>query len=411
MNRVSVSRVITLIIVLVLLPSVVAAKDFTAVWSSDVDCSDNVCHVQAALHEAASNGEDDTINLPSTRALPGGVFRPISTLTYDSAEEFGLTIIGEGANETVLSGGGSVQVLSIGSTAAGAAPIEINVSAVAINHGRLASGFGSGMEIRFAHAKVTVEGSSFGANVNNAGYGGGLFLVREGFGIGTAIVRSNTFSHNTAVRGAGLYVGAPTILVEENRFKRNTLTETGGGGGGAYVTSSTGNSVIRDNSFSYNGNDVGVERCRGAGLFVNASWMETTTIKLNRFIRNGLGDGGQGAGAWVQRVDGPVLIESNIFEENVIGGSDKEVGGGGLGVELFGSFAQGTIVNNVFMGNETYQVAAAAMVASLDTTVIFGNNTVVSNHPLWVYSPASTAVSIDARSADIYNNILRNTGR
>lgn len=67
MNRVSAFRITTLIILVMFIPLEVSAKEYTVTWSLDPDCSLGVCDFQSALTEASSNGEDDTINLPSTR--------------------------------------------------------------------------------------------------------------------------------------------------------------------------------------------------------------------------------------------------------------------------------------------------------------------------------------------------------
>jgi len=65
---------------------------------------------QSALTIAESNGEDDVINVAA------GTYNITSTLHYssyngDSGHK--LTIQGAGADQTVLNGGGSVQILDI----------------------------------------------------------------------------------------------------------------------------------------------------------------------------------------------------------------------------------------------------------------------------------------------------------
>jgi hypothetical protein len=54
------------IILLLCLPAVAQAADITVSFTPDTDCSDNVCDFQSALDYAESNGESDTISLPST---------------------------------------------------------------------------------------------------------------------------------------------------------------------------------------------------------------------------------------------------------------------------------------------------------------------------------------------------------
>ena len=62
---------------------------------------------QAALDTASANGEDDTINLAAGTYLTGG-----STFTYTAAaaEDFGLTIAGDGVGQTILDGGNADRI-------------------------------------------------------------------------------------------------------------------------------------------------------------------------------------------------------------------------------------------------------------------------------------------------------------
>src|SRR5262247_926924 len=68
---------------------------------ADNDCSDFTCDLQSAIHAAEANGEDNTLHLAAgTYDASGGSF------TYLAANNTSLTLIGEGADQTFLDGGG-----------------------------------------------------------------------------------------------------------------------------------------------------------------------------------------------------------------------------------------------------------------------------------------------------------------
>ena len=85
-------------------------------------------------------------------------------------------------------------------------------------------------------------------------------------------------------------------------------------------------------------------------------------------------------------MDGPLLVLGNRFEENLIGGTADERGGGGLRASLFGSFAEGAFLNNAFVGNRARKLGSAAWIESLDTTVEFSNNTAIRNNPMDLFA-------------------------
>ena len=90
------------------------AAVFTVTPTSDNDCSDFNCDLQSALTAAASNGQDDTINIAA------GTYTVTSALTYiptaASAENFALTIIEAGTGTTIVDGGANAQLLNIDTT-------------------------------------------------------------------------------------------------------------------------------------------------------------------------------------------------------------------------------------------------------------------------------------------------------
>ncbi len=71
----------------------------------------DVSSFQAALTTAGANGEADIINVAA------GIYNIATPLSYGG--EYSLSIIGAGANSTILDGGRSVQIMNIDSSAEG----------------------------------------------------------------------------------------------------------------------------------------------------------------------------------------------------------------------------------------------------------------------------------------------------
>ena len=402
------ARLTTLCIALLILPISGAAATFEVTTDTDTNCSDGACDFQSALTAAANNGEDDVLNLPDTSDQPGGCILTATTFDYTAAESSDVVINGSTSGRTQLNGRKGVQILSIHATGgSSSSPIEISVSNVTFLHGHSGGADGAGLAIAVSHANVIVENCSFVGNDAGAGNGGGAWLSAGDFGSGTATIRDNTFSDNSAVNGSGLWVSFPEATVEDNRFYDNVLTGAGSGGG-AYVSGNSGTMAIRDNTFRGNSSALGVEDCQGGGLHLHSSGFEQTMVERNVFMENQLGNRGWGAGAYITRVDGPLSIERNTFSENVIGGEAEGTGGGGLWVSLYGSFAEGSVVNNMFHHNRSRLEGTAAWLASMDAGILFANNTAGSNFSREASSSdsESNAVLVDAPQADLFNNIL-----
>jgi len=410
MNAQSTSRLATLVIAILFLPVLGVAETFTVTTETDTDCSDGTCDFQSALTAAAGNGEDDVLNLPDTSEMPGGYIPTSTTFDYTAGGGSDLVINGSESGRTEFNGGKSARILSIQATGgSSSSPIEISVSNVTFRHGDSGGTNGGGLAISVHHGNVTVEGCSFIGNAAGAANGGGAWLGVNDFGSGSATVRNNTFSDNSAVNGAGLWIGFPSATIEDNRFNDNLLTDTGSGGG-AYVSGNSGTIAVRGNTFHGNSSALGVEDCQGGGLYLSTGGFDETAVEQNFFERNLLGHSGSGAGAYVSRVDGPLIIEANTFRSNVIGGTAEDTGGGGLWVNLYGSFAECTIVNNAFVDNITRHQGTAAWIYSLDGGILFANNTATHNFPLIVFGSGSNAVLIDSPQVNLYNNIIVGNG-
>lgn len=224
-----------------------------------------------ALAAAAANGEDDRIYLVQ------GTYT--GNFVYDSAESFGIEIIGGytagcGTTEidpanTILDGAASGLVLQLTSSGSG----EFRLNGITVQNGD-----------------------------NSGNSGGGLYLSTTG----PVNMTSCLFAENNATRGGGAYVDrAGDITVHDSRFRYNTA---GYGGSGLYLRT-VADADITDNEFSENfGDRYG---CDGGGglLIVNASHAVLTD---NLFSKNTSTDGG---GAGFKSV-AQLTLSRNTFLEN-----------------------------------------------------------------------------------------------
>ena len=312
--------------------------------------------------------------------------------------------------QAILSGGGLVRVLSIEAT--GGPNANITLANLTIQDGWASRG--AGLNVLAQAGDVTIKGCSF---VNNRSEtlggeiaeGGGARVTKGEFGSGSAIIRNSYFESNQANHGAGLFVLAPSVTLEGNTFVDNHLTLggyllEGYFGAGAHVATTQGPVNVFDNSFKDNHAPM---PAHGGGLYLNAVGFATTTVQDNTFSGNQIEEAGFGGGAYVSVIDAPLHLAANIFRDNSVASTDATGGGGGLYVRLFGSFADGTFVNNAFLGNKSGAAATAAWLESLDTTVNFINNTAVNNQVTLDPLPVvSSAVRMKAPTASIYNNII-----
>ena len=144
------------------------AAVFTVTPNADTDCSDYTCDLQSALTAAASNGQDDTINIAA------GTYYFTSTIRYAptaaSGENFSLTIAGAGKETTILDCGSTAQELLIDTTAlADSSRSKIVIKDFAIN--------GTG-DIRItSNSLVTVQGTF---NAGSVFIRGGLYTELTG---------------------------------------------------------------------------------------------------------------------------------------------------------------------------------------------------------------------------------------
>jgi CSLREA domain-containing protein len=266
-----------LILLVILAVSGVAASpsrqdpEFVYVVTTTEDHNDGACDGDCSLRDAiiAANQSqfDDAILLPSgtyTLTLEGS--DEDGALTGDLDITSNLTIIGEGAETTIIDAGGMTgdpdRVLDIDPARLGG--YDVNLWGLTITGGYAASGAGGG--VRNSGADVTVQRCAISGNL--AGYGGGMYCDA-----GSMRVYDSTLSGNSAPRGGGVHNSGADVTVRRCAIRGN-LASYGGGG----MCCDAGSMRVYDSTLSGN------SAPRGGGVLVEQDALlrvENSTISGN----------------------------------------------------------------------------------------------------------------------------------
>jgi hypothetical protein len=379
----------------------------------------NVTQFQTALNTAATNGENDTIN------VLGGTYNVNPTLSYSTTQNFSILIKGSGS--PVLDGGNLRQIMQLASNSANGG---IFIEGLTIQHGRADYGGGlnvsttggdisvknctvndntanfvaGGINLFSNTGNITVTGCSFSRNSspNTSGYpygtAGGLFIQTDGAGT-TIKLAGCFFQLNTAQRdaaGAMLYpLGSNSIVITEyNTFSSNTAKEAGGGcwirGPGSNTSVRYGNNTLTGNSSSIAGN--------GGGTYIQIA---SGTIDVFDNIYNGNNASWQGGGLWIEHSGGTLNILRNRFTNSTSGES-------GGGANVFLDYGVVNVDHNVFSKNRTSGTGGGLNLSTTTGRVnLFNNtfylNTAVDGGDVNIYFDNSSS------SCYFYNNILYNS--
>src|SRR5205085_2868350 len=199
-------------------------------------------HIQDAIN-AASSG--DTISIGA------------GTYAEHLDIEKNLTLLGAGAQTTVIDGSGGGRAVTVGLSNAAA---DVTLAGVTIRHGNVragAGGFGGGL---YTAGKLTLTNSTVRDNTA-ATYGGGIDNDA-----GTLTLTADTISGNTAPWGGGIYNTGPVTLTNST-VSGNSCSYNGAFGGGIddYSGSLTlTNSTVSGNTTS--GRGGGISIWRGASV-------------------------------------------------------------------------------------------------------------------------------------------------
>ncbi|GEM_PF-2202833 len=406
LSRFAVKFILLNSILLVLMPDA-RAGNFTV---------SNTTQFQTALNTAASNGQNDTINVLA------GTYNVNPTLTYTSNENYFILIKGVGS--PVLDGGNARRVLLISTTSGNA---DIFVEGLTIQHGQADYGGGlnagtegadisikncsvnynsagyvsGGINLFSNTGNVSVTGCSFTGNSspNTSGYpygnAGGLFIQTDGSG--TVITMSGcTFQLNTAQRdaaGAMLYPLGPnsTVIAESNTFTNNTAKEAGGG---CWIRGPGGNTTVR---YRYNTLTGNISQTAGSG---GGTYIQITSgiIDVSDNVHTGNHSIWQGGGLWIEHSGGTLYLYRNKFTNN----TSVESGGG---ANVFLDYGTMKIDHNIFHKNSTSGPGGGLNLSTNSASLHIFNNTFFLNSAA-DGGDVNTYFDNSSSSANFYNNIL-----
>lgn len=310
----------------------------------------NAADLQAALTQAQSNGEDDTINLSGTYSIT-------STLVYSAAENNALTITGAGASSTILDGGSAHSIMSLGSSGTGLVSISgltFQNGSGTTSNGALALASGGGLDI---------QNNVFSNNTVSGTGGGAFFLVASA---GNITFSGNTASHNSATATNTTGAGAISALSGEITANNNIISDNDSDGSyGGLVLQASGN-------LTFNGNTVSSNTANGSQGGVSVASVAGSVIMNSNTISGNEADAGSAGGMQI------LAAASITFNGNTLTGNKAPTGQGGGGVAVSTSGGDISMNANTIQGN-----VSATGVGGMNVTtagdISFTNNTVSQN--------------------------------
>jgi len=292
-----------------------------------------VCTVRAAIMES-NHTLSGTVSIqvpasPAEYALTIAASGPDNETTGDLNITRAVSIIGEGADNTVINGNGTIindRAMSI------SAGISVVLVGITVRNGRTDQVLGGGSSSVgggiYSVGTLTVTNSTISGN--HAGGSGGA-IANYG---GTLTVTNSTISGNTARGyGGGIHSSGGTLTATNSTISGNTADADGGGinsgvnnGGGTLTVT---NSTVSGNT-SAGGNGGGIANSGGTLTVTNSTISGNTAASLN-------------AGGIYS--DGTVTVTNST-----ISGNNAAMSGGGI--YSGGSFASTVVFNATIANNQ-----------------------------------------------------------
>jgi CSLREA domain-containing protein len=319
------------------------------------------CTLRAAIMEANHTaGGGATINVPAgtyVLTLVSGGTDDETVGDLDITAD--MTIVGAGAESTIVDGNGDVmndRVFEVGAVTAA-------MSGLTVQHGRFLSTPGSYQGGGGIYNAGTLTLNSARVNENqivDAGqgaYGGGIFNDD-----GTLTLADCTINDNRAEAGGGIWNEAGDVTLTNCTLNGN---EGVGGGGGIYQWSdgllSVTDSVIEENTANFGGgiySNVGTVDVTGSGIFnyIGSVGLENSTVAGNHAnIAGGLANGA-----------GTVYLTNSAVNNNT---AEKDGGGIYDAIGLLTSLTNSTVNGNHAGGMGGGVVNDSGLVVISDSTV------------------------------------------
>ena len=346
--------IVRILIVCVIILTISPSSSFSSIF--DVT---NEEELRQALSDSASNSEDDTSNISAGEYFTNG-----EAFTYESEEDFSLTIAGEGMGLTIISGGGQSRVLEIANQTTNGSEATLIIRNLTISGGSeseppyMVAGFKAG-----GFKDITMEKCTIGDNFSELGDGG--FSIS-----GQNVTFSNNSVSGNLTRGGfigGGSISGSQVMLVNNRFGGNTAEK---GPGGASISGEI--VTLTGNEFTVN-----VSRDDVGGVRISGDSINLTNNKFsgNHGVLLGLGGAVVGVGN-----GGQASLINNIFENNTSAGP-----GGGLDIfvsaqaEPIDETTILTLTNNTLSLNKSEGVSVSAGSANGGGIYIAGDDNTIMN--------------------------------
>ncbi len=362
-----------------------------------------VCTLRAAIQEANSYTEADTIVVPAGTYVLTRYGNDDINLEGDIDVFTDMTITGAGSDETIIDANRQVtadRALHVHDDN-GIGNVTVTISGVTLRNGIAVTGGG----VLLTDATLTLEnvvvqdnrafnsvGTTRGGGIENDGgyltlnkstvqentnqcvncngYGGGIDSINES----TLILQDSTISNNNANTSGGGIFNTGTLLIFNSTVYRNIADSNGGG---LYTNVGTVTSV--NSTFSENGAGT-----LGGGMYLQAGPINlyNTTITQNDGDADNNGPGSHGG---IYGGIGTVTMRNSILASNYGANSDDDCGSSQITSAGYNLIQ--TTTNCSILGDETgnlYGVAAGLL-------LIGDNGGVTLTHALSPDSPAIDA--------------------
>ncbi len=317
------------------------------------------------------------------------------TLSISNTNGVPLTITGAGTTNTIIDGGESVEVLSVGG------PGAVTITGVTIQHGSNTV-YGAGILTSGGAANLTLDNVDVSNNQGvktspstAAPAGAGIFN-----GGGTLTLNDSTVSGNTVTgtdptgtvggSGAGIYNDGGTLTLNDSTVSGNTVYGTVAGGGGGGIFSALGtvaltNSIVSDNTAP-----------EGGGIYSSATSLTSQNSTVTNNDATTFGGGGIEIGGGTANLQSTAITGNTATGSN--GGGVLNYGNltltsasvtGNAAVNGGGDYtASGTLtLDNSTVSTNTASVHGGGIYEAGGTTSLTSTS-VVNNTPDNIYPPS-----------------------
>ncbi|HKX12389.1 MAG TPA: choice-of-anchor Q domain-containing protein [bacterium] len=335
--------------------STLHAATWTVSPNSDDNCEDLDCQFQSVLNIAASNFENDVINIAA-----GEYDASAGAFHYEpgESENFSLSIHGAGMDQTIIDAKDANQAFwALTSILPDDSSADLAFSGLSFRNGNTSLP-GGGLRVETVAADIAVESCSFHSNQTSTieGLGGGGLFALAGAS-GSISITGSRFTENFSSPSAGggsvaSSSGDGAIVMVGNSYLDNDAGDsqglTGAVGGGAVAFVTEGPLTVDGNALLDNFAEAG-----GAGMFIGVGF-SSGEITNNVVARNeslGVADSagffGGGAGLRLFLPGGTAAVTNNTITDN----SDQAGSGGGLLALMLFNEASLTVSNSIVWGN------------------------------------------------------------